>query len=197
MGGAGRPSFLAPSREAPLTSDSVGRSVTQLPVKGPVYGTLVGLVNAKNTDFGAEVVANVGERLQQALNERSVLDAKLLIRFVAELVNAHVVPPAGLIALFDLLLASAADTEEHSDLGHYAYFILAALPFAAPTLTRDLPSDLDRVLRVLQGYVASHKGPVDSILLVYPFTTDQVQRAQIVPLLMHAEALSCARLMAR
>lgn len=138
-----------------------------------MYGTLVGLVNAKNAEFGKDVVTKVGERLQQALNQRSVLDVKLLLRFIAELVNAHVVSAADLLALLELLLSSAADTEEHSDLEHYVYFVLITLPFAASALHRDLAEGLDRVLRTLQSYVSTHKGPVNPLLLVYA-TTEEV-----------------------
>jgi hypothetical protein len=146
-------------------------SITQLPVKTPVYGTLVGLINAKNADFGREVVSKVGERLQQALHDRSALDVKLLTRFLAELVNAHVLPAADLVALFDLLLASAAeldDSLQHSDLEHYAYVVLITIPFVAATLLRDLPDELDRLLRTLQRYVDAHKCPINPLTLVYP-----------------------------
>ena len=146
-------------------------SITQLPVKTPVYGTLVGLINAKNADFGREVVSKAGERLQQALHDRNVLDVKLLTRFLAELVNAHVLPAADLVALFDLLLASAAeldDSLQHSDLEHYAYVVLITIPFVAATLLRDLPDELDRLLRTLQRYVDAHKCPINPLTLVYP-----------------------------
>jgi nuclear cap-binding protein subunit 1 len=139
-------------------------------VKTPVYGTLVGLINAKNADFGKDVVNRAGERLQQALNERNALDVKLLTRFVAELVNAHVVAAGDLLGLFELLLASASsEAGLHSDLEYYAYVILITLPFAAHALLRDLPaSGLEDLLSTLHRYVHTHKSPVNPLLLVYP-----------------------------
>jgi nuclear cap-binding protein subunit 1 len=140
-------------------------------VKTPVYGTLVGLINAKNADFGRDVVSKAGERLQQALHDRSALDVKLLTRFMAELVNAHVLTASDLVAFFDLLLASSTeldDSLQHSDLEHYAYLVLITLPFVASVLLRDLPDELDRLLRTLQRYVDAHKCPVNPLTLVYP-----------------------------
>lgn len=159
------------AHHGPQITSMLFSCITQLPVKTPVYGTLVGLINAKNADFGREVVSKVGERLQQALHDRSALDVKLLTRFLAELVNAHVLPAADLVALFDLLLASAAeldDSLQHSDLEHYAYVVLITIPFVAATLLRDLPDELDRLLRTLQRYVDAHKCPINPLTLVYP-----------------------------
>jgi len=161
-------------------------SVRQLPSKTPVYGTLVGLVNVRHAAFGGELVAKVSEQLQRALQERSALDTKLLLRFTAELANARVVPPGDVLALFEQLLASSAeidDAQQHSDLAFYAYLVLITLPFVALTLQRELPEGLDRLLRTLQRYVQAHKCTVNPLLLVFP-EPDSVRSLAVAPLVL-------------
>ena len=87
--------------------------VVELPAQTPVYGTLAGLLNASITDgtanscFGAAIVAACQERFQTALDEGNNLHARLLLRFLSELVNTNTLDPDSLLQLFTALVESA------------------------------------------------------------------------------------------
>ena len=88
---------------------------------------IVGLLNIKNFDFGAEVVEKATALLELKLNDRDPLSVKLLcryvlylslimhhllifilsflIRFFVELSNANVIQASSLMAMFDTLLS--------------------------------------------------------------------------------------------
>lgn len=53
-------------------------------MKSFVYGTLVGLVNAKRSDIGAAVVKTTSQTLQQCLNEGDWHGAKLAVSKLIE-----------------------------------------------------------------------------------------------------------------
>ena len=81
--------------------------VEELPAQTPVYGTLAGLLNASNEEFGQAIVAACQERLQTALSKFENTHTRLLLRFLGELVNANTVGvspffcPPGLAGLAD------------------------------------------------------------------------------------------------
>ncbi len=145
-------------------------SVTQLPVKTPVYGTLVGLINAKNVDFGKDVVERVSANLESALAKRDIMQVKMLLRFLAELTNAHVLAVPSLISLVNQLI----DRAHSSANGHfYVYAVLMMLPFVGAYLSRHFPQDLQRLIMALESYLADHKFPVNPLIAPYP--TQEVQ----------------------
>ena len=49
--------------------------------------------------------------LQSALEDKNFLHARLIVRFLADLVNASVLLPDCIIALFDALLAVLTETD--------------------------------------------------------------------------------------
>jgi hypothetical protein len=60
--------------------------VQELPVKTPVYATLVGLLNARVPEFVEEVVRTAIEHLEASLKSSDLSDkirARLLLRFIA------------------------------------------------------------------------------------------------------------------
>jgi hypothetical protein len=52
-----------------------------------MYGTLVGLVNAKQSAIGAAVVNMANELFQQSLNEGNWLHAKFVVRIVDHMLD--------------------------------------------------------------------------------------------------------------
>eukprot|EP01087_Luapelamoeba_hula_P018471 TRINITY_DN5951_c0_g1_i1.p1 TRINITY_DN5951_c0_g1~~TRINITY_DN5951_c0_g1_i1.p1 ORF type:complete len:819 (-),score=70.52 TRINITY_DN5951_c0_g1_i1:395-2851(-) len=134
--------------------------VMQLSLKTPVYGTLVGLMNVKNTDFGNEVVLRTATELEKAYLQSDVKAIKLLTRFVGELVNACVIHPVAIFSVYDQLqpLVTAAIDEEKDERTRaearqradvFAYIVLATLPFVAPELAAKTPDELGRLLDTL------------------------------------------------
>ena len=148
-------------------------SVTQLPVKTPVYGTLVGLMNVKNFDFGKEVVHRLGAELEVALQKADTKSIKLLLRFLAELANANVVLPSALLSIFDQMLVSVGENkgdevilgQRRSDF--FVYAILSTLPYAGRELADRNPEELDRVLDTIEAYLSKRSSAVNAVVAVY------------------------------
>lgn len=73
-------------------------------MKTAVYGTLVGLLNARQSHLCGSLVRETTLAMQEALDKGKWRDVKLLARFFAELVNANVILPTTFLdAMNDLL----------------------------------------------------------------------------------------------
>eukprot|EP00316_Scyphosphaera_apsteinii_P007912 CAMPEP_0119321610 /NCGR_PEP_ID=MMETSP1333-20130426/55880_1 /TAXON_ID=418940 /ORGANISM="Scyphosphaera apsteinii, Strain RCC1455" /LENGTH=801 /DNA_ID=CAMNT_0007328617 /DNA_START=8 /DNA_END=2413 /DNA_ORIENTATION=+ len=77
-----------------LIIDTVFDCVRALQPKAPVYGALVGLLNARDPRFGTDVAHKAQRELQNALDDHAPLSIRGLCRFVVELMNARVVTPS-------------------------------------------------------------------------------------------------------
>jgi nuclear cap-binding protein subunit 1 len=150
--------------------------VRELSLKTPVYGTLVGLLNVKNADFGREITQRTGNELEAALRRGDGESVKLLVRFIGELANANVVPSSAVVAVFDQLLAPAAafagsgdeataTAQKRADL--FIYIILSVLPYTANNLADRCPDDLERMLDTIKLYLAKRSTAVLSAVAVY------------------------------
>ncbi len=135
-----------------------------------MYGTLVGLINVKNPDFGKEVVERASTNLESALSKRDIMQAKMLLRFLAELTNAHVLAAPSLISLTNQFLDHAINSANSH---FYVYAVLMMLPYVGAHLSRHFPQDLQRLIAALESYLADHKFPVNP--LVAPYPTQEVQ----------------------
>lgn len=80
-------------------------SILELPMKSAIYGTLTGLLNAKNVDTGLTIVTMASELLREALEKSQWRNVKLLMRFFGELVNSNVILPTTLLNVMNQFLA--------------------------------------------------------------------------------------------
>lgn len=80
-------------------------SILELPMKSAIYGTLTGLMNAKNMETGGHIVKMAAELLQDSLDKQLWRNVKLLLRFFGELVNSNVILPTTLLNLMGQLLS--------------------------------------------------------------------------------------------
>lgn len=149
-----------------LTQQSLP-SVTQLPTKAAVYGSLVGLLNAKDQSFGEEVVNRAATSLQQAFNEVKVLEAKLLVRFVAELVNAHVVPSDSFIALMQQLLTLATGSVNQGFIDLLLYTTILTIPFVGAHLAKQCESEFNKLIQDIEDRLAARRHTMPSTLHPY------------------------------
>jgi nuclear cap-binding protein subunit 1 len=123
----------------------------------------------KTFDFGAELVQQLHARLQEALDTADGPRVRLLVRFVGELVNANVLPPASLVSLLDRLLEAALDAHAqpaetaaaaYSRGDMLAHAVVGVLPFVGRELHERRQKDLTRLLSLLDSYVA-RRPPLD------------------------------------
>lgn len=73
-------------------------------MKSAIYGTLTGLLNAKNVQTGGTIVKMASDLLQESLLKHQWRNVKLLLRFFGELVNSNVILPTTLLNVMDQFL---------------------------------------------------------------------------------------------
>ena len=94
--------------------------VQELPVKTPVYATLVGLLNPKVPAFVEDVVRDAIERIEATLRSDDVSDctrARLLLRFVALLPSVGVVEPSAAVDVLDAVVCAALAAADAAEPG--------------------------------------------------------------------------------
>ncbi|KAJ3019710.1 Nuclear cap-binding protein subunit 1 [Thoreauomyces humboldtii] len=136
---------------------------SQVPHKGPIYGTLAGVLNAGNPEFGALLLTTMHEALQSALAVHDFRTVKILVRYLAELFNANTLAGAQLVQLYDTLLSVLDEpgvTVERSDA--YVYAVLASVPWAGEQLHARLPDDLVRLMRRVETYMQTRRANFDT-----------------------------------
>lgn len=149
------------------------RCVTELPTKTPVYGTLAGLLNVKNMDFGADLTSLLGEQLQGALDAGDTLKVKMLVRFAGELVNSNVLGVANYVGLLDRFIDAATESlgvagaraQERADF--FVLVALGALPWVGRQLAEGRPTDLQRQLKNVEAYLGKRSRAMNDV--VSPF----------------------------
>lgn len=143
-------------------ADFILTAAAQLSMQTPVYATLVGLLNAREEEFGAKVVQGATERLDAMIRKGRWVNAKLLLRFFCELVNARVVKAEGVGSLGELLTALLRPVEEpavpmgRKDL--YCHLVLSVLPWAWDALAKEWPDGLPKLLETAFAHAAARKG---------------------------------------
>lgn len=78
-----------------------------MPEKCTIYTTLVGLLNAKNYNFGGEFVEYMVRTFKDALKGCKWDTARYALRFLADLVNCHVLSASSLLQLLDNMIDAA------------------------------------------------------------------------------------------
>ncbi|KAI9205151.1 armadillo-type protein [Polychytrium aggregatum] len=129
--------------------------ITELPMKTSIYATLTGIVNTKNFDIGGDILSCLSDAMDEALAGGNWRSVKLLLRYFAELVNANVVLPGSLIALYDGFLRVMSEPNPRMErVDAIVYIVLASIPWVAPQLSDRARDDFDRVLQTIEGYVS-------------------------------------------
>ncbi|KAK8753082.1 hypothetical protein OTU49_002403 [Cherax quadricarinatus] len=126
----------------------------KMPEKTTIYTTLVGLLNAKNYNFGGEFVDMMARKLKEALKACMWKTARYVLRFFSDLVNCHVISTNSLLQLLHTFLDTARDDNSpqvRSDT--YVYAVLSCLPWVGRELYEKKEQDLERLLKHIEIYV--------------------------------------------
>uniref|UniRef100_A0A672QPQ2 Nuclear cap binding protein subunit 1 n=1 Tax=Sinocyclocheilus grahami TaxID=75366 RepID=A0A672QPQ2_SINGR len=125
-----------------------------LPEKLAVYTTLVGLLNARNYNFGGEFVEAMIRQLKETLKSNLYSEAVYLVRFLSDLVNCHVIAAPSMVAMFENFVSVTQEEDipqVRSD--WYVYVVLSSLPWVGKELYEKKDVEMDRLLNQIEGYL--------------------------------------------
>ncbi|XP_061409919.1 nuclear cap-binding protein subunit 1 [Lethenteron reissneri] len=129
-----------------------------LPEKLTIYTTLSGLLNARNYNFGGELVESLMRQLKEALKGNFYTDSLYIVRFLADLVNCHVIAAPSLVAMFENFVAVTQEEEipqVRSD--WYVYAVLSSLPWVGKELYEKKDVEMERILTQIEAYIKKRK----------------------------------------
>lgn len=112
--------------------DLIFDCVTGLPTKTAIYATLVAVLGAENADFLEGAVERTKSSISRSLRQADYRGLKFLVRFVAELANANVIPYDALHGLCEQVLDSSlsSSTMPQHLLDTHLFIIMTSLSLA-------------------------------------------------------------------
>ncbi|EAL72257.1 initiation factor eIF-4 gamma middle domain-containing protein [Dictyostelium discoideum AX4] len=143
-------------KQSSLIQDILFKCVSSLTYKTPIYATLVGLINVKNSEFGKEVVCRLVDEIFSAMEKKKFHNAKLLIRFIPELVNANVLTINAIFELYETLL-SVLNTSDYTPnkADYFVFLVLSTIPWIGEHLSHNHSGQLDAVIEECESYIQS------------------------------------------
>uniref|UniRef100_A0A3B3CLT7 Nuclear cap binding protein subunit 1 n=1 Tax=Oryzias melastigma TaxID=30732 RepID=A0A3B3CLT7_ORYME len=125
-----------------------------LPEKLTVYTTLVGLLNARNYNFGGEFVEAMIRQLKETLKNNLYNEAVYLVRFLSDLVNCHVIAAPSMVAMFENFISVTQEEDvPQVRLDWFVYVVLSCLPWVGKELYEKKDVEMDRLLSQIEGYL--------------------------------------------
>ncbi|KAH3741507.1 nuclear cap-binding protein subunit 1-like [Dreissena polymorpha] len=130
----------------------------KLPEKQSVYTTLVGLLNAKNFNFGGEFVEMLVRQLKEMLKTEKFEEARLIVRFLGDLVNCRVIAAGSLLAMFDNFVeVTLEDNIPQVRSDWYVYAVLTALPWVGRELYEKKDMEFQKLLVTIDNYISKRQ----------------------------------------
>lgn len=128
--------------------------MAEFPQKICIYSTLIGLLNARNYSFGGDVVEQLLKDFKKFLNSGDYERARILVRFMADLVNTRVISASSLIALFESLIdVTMEDNIPQVRSDYFVYTVLSALPFVGRELYDKKETEMEQILNTIDNYI--------------------------------------------
>ncbi|KAK2501988.1 hypothetical protein MC885_008576 [Smutsia gigantea] len=129
-----------------------------LPEKLTIYTTLVGLLNARNYNFGGEFVEAMIRQLKESLKANNYNEAVYLVRFLSDLVNCHVIAAPSMVAMFENFV-SVTQEEDVPQVRRdwYVYAFLSSLPWVGKELYEKKDAEMDRIFTNTESYLKYHR----------------------------------------
>ncbi|XP_033928531.1 nuclear cap-binding protein subunit 1 [Melopsittacus undulatus] len=125
-----------------------------LPEKLTVYTTLVGLLNARNYNFGGEFVEAMIRQLKECLKVNMYNQAVHLVRFLSDLVNCHVIAAPSMVAMFENFVSVTQEEDvPQVRCDWYVFAFLSSLPWVGKELYEKKDSEMDRLLSQTESYL--------------------------------------------
>ncbi|XP_045775416.1 nuclear cap-binding protein subunit 1 [Maniola jurtina] len=126
----------------------------RMPEKCTIYATLVGLLNAKNYNFGGEFVDYIVKTFKENLKTGKWNAARYCLRFISDLVNCHVLAASSLLTLLETLVDCAnEDGVPQVRRDWFVFAVLATLPWVGRELYEKKESQLDHLLVTIEVFL--------------------------------------------
>ncbi|ETE58873.1 Nuclear cap-binding protein subunit 1, partial [Ophiophagus hannah] len=125
-----------------------------LPQKMTLYTTLVGLLNARNYNFGGEFVEAMIRQLKECMKVNLYNEAVYLVRFLSDLVNCHVIAAPSMVAMFE----NFVNVTQEEDVPQvrcdwYVYAFLSSLPWVGKELYEKKDTEMEHILSTVENYL--------------------------------------------
>lgn len=126
----------------------------RMPEKCTIYATLVGLLNAKNFNFGGEFVDYIVKTFKENLKGCKWDIARYSLRFIADLVNCHVLAASSLLTLLENLVdVSNEDGVPQVRKDWYVFAVLCTLPWVGRELYEKKEAQLEHLLVSIEVFL--------------------------------------------
>ncbi|CAH1100099.1 unnamed protein product [Psylliodes chrysocephalus] len=148
----------------------------RMPEKCTIYTTLVGLLNAKNFNFGGEFVEYMVKSFKESLKQCKWDAARYALRFLADLVNCHVISATSLLQLLDNMIDTAnEDNVPQVRRDYYVFAILSTLPWVGRELYEKKEKSLDHLIIQIEIFLNKRNKKHHNALRVWSVDTPSPQ----------------------
>ncbi|XP_046556398.1 nuclear cap-binding protein subunit 1-like [Haliotis rubra] len=132
--------------------------VVGMPEKLSVYTTLIGLLNAKNYNCGGEFIEMLVRNLKESLKTAEFESARMIVCFLSDLVNCHVLVSGSLLQMFDNFIeVTLEDNIPQVRSDWYVYCVLTALPWVGQELYEKKETELSKLLATVDNYISKRQ----------------------------------------
>uniref|UniRef100_A0A8R1XU70 Nuclear cap-binding protein subunit 1 n=1 Tax=Onchocerca volvulus TaxID=6282 RepID=A0A8R1XU70_ONCVO len=139
-----------------------------MPDKLTVYSTLVGLLNAKKYNFGAELLDKLLSRLNELMKANDFDRALYVIIFFSDLVNCRVITLNSFVDfLVDLINCASQTGVPQVRRDWFVYVFLHCLPWVGQELAEKNQNQLNAMLDIVEKYLHSRNKEHVKILQVW------------------------------
>lgn len=128
------------------------------PEKITVYTTLAGLLNAKNNSTGGEFADLLFKFMKDYMKANEWEKARIILRFLSDLGNCHVVDPVTILSMFESFVAVTEEEnipQVRSD--WFVYAVLTSLPWIGGQLVAKKPAELNKMMEAIDKYLGTRK----------------------------------------
>ncbi|KAJ3193145.1 Nuclear cap-binding protein subunit 1, partial [Entophlyctis luteolus] len=138
----------------PVFLSSLIACVKEIPIKTTVYGCLTGILNLRDSAFVQLIVDHACDALDDAIKSGDFKSAKLMMRYIGELVNAGVISAQSYLHLIETLLAVLqSSTVRPQLLDAIVSVVLGSLPWSSYCLSQNDREGLNKVVAIVEVYM--------------------------------------------
>ncbi|ORX49397.1 hypothetical protein DM01DRAFT_1338083 [Hesseltinella vesiculosa] len=144
-----------------MIEETLQACVSELSVKAPIYGALIGLLNSHNVDGGsnlAKLMDALSRHFSKLVIDEDWTRVKIMLRFYGEAVNNNVISPSDYCELLADFLTPLANANEYRPLcDTMVYLVLSSLPWCGKTLAERASAEFSSLLATIDSYMGKRQ----------------------------------------